>query len=210
MRQLVLLGPPGSGKGTQAALLAGHFGLSTYSTGVVLRQEEVRATPLGQRIHRYLKVGSYVPDDLVLVLVRKVLQAEGGKCVLDGFPRTVAQGYALNQLINELGGHEPLAIHLDVATEVLQARVQARVTCDGCGAVWRQGNEPPICPSCKLQVAPRNDDNEQLYRARLAEYQKKTLPLLPFYEDKNRLHRVCGEGSPDVVFKRILAALLDG
>ena len=208
MRQLVLLGPPGSGKGTQANRLATHFGLYAYSTGVFLRHEEAKSTPLGQDIHKYLKVGSYVPDELILVIVRKVLKDAGGNCVLDGFPRTVAQGQALDDLTGDLGVREPVAIHLDVDNQVLEARVRSRVVCDGCGAVWTQGEQPQTCPSCALPVASRNDDSQELYRARLAEYRKKTLPLLPFYEDKNRLHRVCGEGSPDAVFDRILAALL--
>ena len=208
MQQLVLLGPPGSGKGTQANRLATHFGLLAYSTGVVLRQEEAKSTPLGREIHNYLKVGSYVPDELILVIVRNALESAGGKCVLDGFPRTLAQGQALDHLIGDLGCHEPFAIHLEVDQQVLESRVRSRVGCDGCGLVWANGEQPASCPSCDVPVASRIDDSQELYRARLAEYQKKTLPLLPFYEGKNRLHRVCGEGSPDAVFGRILAALL--
>lgn len=206
-RQILLLGPPGAGKGTQAKRLSKHCNLAYCSTGSVLRVEEQRQTSLGQEIHAFLKDGNFVPDALILKIVQNWIQAVRAEFVLDGFPRTLAQGSALDQILLESHRPAPTAVYLDVPMEILEDRIARRVCCDPCGNVWPQDTAPSVCPDCEASVSPRNDDSLELYRARLTEYQNKTLPLLPYYEDSHRLRRISGQGSPDEVFTRILDAL---
>ncbi len=206
-RQILLLGPPASGKGTQAKRLARSLSLAHCSTGSVLRLEEKRATPLGEQIHAYLKNGSFVPDDLILAIVRQWLQSVDTEFVLDGFPRTLPQGQALERFLEDAERPLPIAVCLEVSEPVLRERISGRVGCDPCGNVWSRNLMPDVCPDCGAPVRERPDDSVELFEARLAEYRKKTLPLLPHYEDKNRLRRVCGEGHPDAVFQRLLEAL---
>ena len=205
-RQILLLGPPGAGKGTQAKRLSDHLKVAYCSTGSVLRQEERRDTDLGVEIHRFLKDGNFVPDELVLKIVYNWLQAVEVEFVLDGFPRTLFQGSALDQFLSETRRPAAMAVYLDVPMSSLEQRVALRVSCDPCGNVWSRP-APSHCPDCGVRVGPRSDDSLELYRARLAEYQRKTVPLLPYYEDNNRLRRICGVGSPDLVFQRIMTAL---
>lgn len=206
-RQILLLGPPGAGKGTQAKRLSRELGLAYCSTGSVLRREETRPTELGAEIHGFLKEGHFVPDELVLKIVYHWLQAVRAEFVLDGFPRTLAQGSALDAFLAESERPAATAIYLDVPDEVLESRVSRRVCCDPCGNVWVRGEAPPKCPDCDGLVGPRGDDSLDLYRSRLAEYQSKTLPLLPYYEGHARLRRISGEGSPMEVFTRMMTAL---
>jgi adenylate kinase len=161
---------------------------------------------LGAEIHGFLKDGNFVPDSLILKIVYHWLQAVKEEFVLDGFPRTLAQGNALDQFLSETHRPEATAVYLDVPMPILEQRIAQRVGCDPCGNVWSRP-APSHCPDCGVPVVPRIDDSTELYRARLAEYQRKTLPLLPYYEDHKRLRRVCGQGSPDAVFQRIVTAL---
>ncbi len=206
-RQILLLGPPGAGKGTHAKRLGRHLDVASCSTGSVLRLEESRKTELGARIHRYLKEGNFVPDDLVLEIVCNWLRSVDAEFVLDGFPRTLPQGDALDRFLSETQRPAATAVYLDVPLSLLEQRVANRVGCDPCSNVWSRSQAPGHCPDCGGAVSPRGDDSVELYRARFAEYQRKTLPLLPHYEDNKRLRRICGQGSPETVFQRILTAL---
>ncbi len=206
-RQILLLGPPGAGKGTQAKRISQHLNLAYCSTGSILRVEEQRRTSLGEEIHTFLKDGNFVPDALILKIVQNWLQAVRAEFVLDGFPRTLAQGSALDQFLAESHRPAATAVYLDVPMDILEERVAHRVGCDPCGNVWPRETAPVACPECGNAVVPRNDDSIDLYRSRLAEYEKKTLPLLPYYEDGDRLRRISGQGSPDDVFARVLDAL---
>lgn len=206
-RQILLLGPPGAGKGTQGKRLGHRLGLACCATGNVLRQEEQRPTPRGERIHRYLKQGQFVPDDLVVEMVCDWIQEVNLEFILDGFPRTLAQGIELDRYLSALASPPALAIFLDVPGTLLEQRVADRVGCDPCGLVWARAAAPSRCPECGDEVGARRDDSVDLFRSRLAEYRQKTLPLLPHYEDNGRLRRICGQGSPETVFQRILNAL---
>ena len=205
--QILLLGPPGAGKGTQAKRISQHFNLAYCSTGSLLRVEEQRRTSLGEEIHAFLKEGNFVPDALILKIVQNWLQAVQAEFVLDGFPRTLVQGSALDRFLAESHRPAATAVNLDVPMNILEDRIAHRVGCDPCGNVWPQHTAPVNCPDCGQSVVPRNDDSIDLYRSRLAEHQRKTLPLLPYYEDGDRLKRISGQGSPDDVFTRILDAL---
>lgn len=206
-RQIVFLGPPGAGKGTQAKRLSHHFGLGVCSTGSLLRCEEQRDSPLAHEIHAYLKDGNFVPDALMLRMISTWLTDQGAEFVLDGFPRTLAQGKALDAFLEETGRSQAVAIWLDVTTSEVESRVSHREVCDRCGNVWPRDEAPKQCPDCQGPTGPRADDSVELFRSRLAEYEAKTLPLLPYYRQDHRLHEICGRGSPDEVFRRILTAL---
>lgn len=206
-RQILLLGPPGSGKGTQARRLSRHLAVRCCSTGNVLRQEEIRQSKLGQEIQRFLRDGHFVPDDLVLKIIFHWLQNSEPEFVLDGFPRTLAQGGALDRFLMDSHRSAVTAVYLDVPLDILEQRVLHRVGCDPCGNVWTRSAAPARCPDCGRQAVKRPDDSNALFRARLAEYREKTLPLLPYYEENNRLRRICGRGSPSAVFQRIVTAL---
>ncbi len=207
-RRILLLGPPGSGKGTQARRLGERLGLALCSTGGLLREEERRRSRLGREIHRYLREGRFVPDRLILEMVTGWLTRVGEDFILDGFPRTLAQGKALDAYLLARSDHPRVeAICLEVPEDLLAERVAQRVVCDACGHVWRRTAAPERCPDCGQSTTARTDDAAELHRSRLAEFRRKTLPLIPYYREGGRLRSICGQGSPDLVFRRILKAL---
>ena len=198
--RLVLLGAPGSGKGTQAKRLVERYGIPQISTGDLLR-EAVAARP------------SSVPDEVVLGMIRERLgQPDTAKgFILDGFPRNVSQAEALDRMLEEMKQPLDLAILIDVDYDVLMQRLTGRLTCENCGAVFNIYTNPPrqdrICDFCGGKLHHRADDNEETISNRLKVYDQQTRPVIAYYEMEGKLARIDGEGEIDTIFQRIVDAI---
>ena len=210
---LVLLGPPGAGKGTQAERIAAAFGIAHISTGDIFRDNLRRGTELGLAAKGYMDRGELVPDELVIDIVRDRLGAEdcGRGFVLDGFPRTVAQADALGRMLEEAGTPIDHVINIQVPSEAVVARLTARRTCSACGSICHLLFRPPrregVCDECGGDLYCRDDDEEGTVRARLEEYEEKTRPLTDYYRDKGLLRDIDGGLGPDEVFEAIREAI---
>lgn len=191
-----MLGLPGAGKGTQAALLAASLGVPQIATGNMFRQAVAAGTPLGQRVGALLAAGQLVSDDLTVDVVRERLtQADcAAGFILDGFPRTLAQGEALDRLLAERGTPLQQALYLEIAEERAVARLSGRRACTNCGATYHVRTDPPapggLCRRCGQPVVARADDAPEVQRSRIAAYRRDTEPLLGFYRGQGKLHLV--------------------
>ncbi len=210
---LILLGPPGAGKGTQAERIAAAFGIPHISTGDIFRDNLRRGTDLGLAAKGYMDRGELVPDDLVIEIVRDRLSAEdcGRGFILDGFPRTVAQADALGALLARAGTPIDHVLNVQVPDEVVVARLSARRTCSVCGSVCHLLYHPPrregACDECGGELYGREDDGEETVRARLKEYEEKTRPLTDYYRGEGLLRDIDGGAEPDEVFEAIRSVL---
>jgi adenylate kinase len=207
---LVLLGPPGSGKGTQGDRLAARRGVPKYATGDMLRDAVRRGTPLGSDAKHYMDAGELVPDEVVLGLVREALIAPEAAAgfILDGFPRTVAQAEGLQGLLKERGVGLDAAVYFDVPEEELLRRLAGRRVCPNCGAVFNVHSDPPAvagtCDNCESELETRGDDREETVRVRLRVYRKHTEPLLRWYGGSSALREVAAVGSVDEVYDELV------
>lgn len=210
--RIVLLGAPGSGKGTQAELITRHFAISVTSPGAILRRERDLGTPLGLEADEVSKQGGLVPDDIIVRLIEDWLNLHGQEgFVFDGFPRTVKQAERLNEILQKMGSSLDLAIWLEVSEETVRDRIASRLQCRRCGfttSVTSAGfADRPVCPYCDGPLIRRNDDDASVLQNRLAEYKTKTEPLLSFYEKDDALHRIDGNRDRDAVFADISALI---
>ena len=212
---IILLGPPGAGKGTQARHLVETRGMIQLSTGDMLREAKSSGTEMGQIVADVMARGDLVTDEIVIGLIREKLQGEkGGGFIFDGFPRTLAQADALGDLIVATGETLDAVIEMEVDDSALVARITARSTCSGCGEVYNDQSKPipedRRCTNCgeQKEFSRRADDNEESLKNRLMEYYKKTSPLLGYYHAKGMLNRVDGLADIDTV-KGSIAAVLD-
>jgi adenylate kinase len=205
---LVMLGPPGAGKGTQAQRVAVARGIPQISTGGILRQAVQAGTELGRAAQAVMNAGLLVSDEIMVGIVRERLNQPDAAAgfILDGFPRTVAQAQALDGLMT---GRDPLRIvNIDAPAEVLVARLLSRRVCERCGANAESGADPAApCGKCGGRFVNRSDDNEATVRARLAEYQRKTQPLIDYYAPRATFRVVDGNQSPEAVAAAIARAL---
>src|SRR4051812_18191568 len=210
---IILLGPPGAGKGTQAARLQATRGMVHLSTGDMLREAVASGTPVGLKAKAVMERGELVSDEIVSALIGERLDAAGGHgAIFDGFPRTRAQAEALDQLLTERGRNLDHVIELAVDEDELVKRITGRFTCAECGAGYhdefRPTKVPRVCDACgSTQFKRRPDDNEETVRTRMAEYRAKTEPILPYYETKGLVRRVDGMASVDDVAAQIEAVL---
>jgi adenylate kinase len=213
--RLVLLGPPGAGKGTQGVLLAERYGIPQISTGEILRDHVQRGTKLGIRARSYMDRGEYVPDAVVVSMVMYRLadpDADKG-FILDGFPRTVAQAEALERALEE--AEEPLTavLKFSVGGELAVRRLIGRYTCPNCGRTYHMEFKPPaedeLCDVCGAKLERRADDDELTARRRLADYREQASPLERFYAERDLLHQVDSEATPAEVIERTLKVLED-
>ena len=211
---LILLGPPGAGKGTQARLLEERFGLVQLSTGDLLRAAVAAGTEAGKRAKAVMEAGQLVSDDIVLAILKdRMAEPDTGKgVILDGFPRTAAQAAALDGLLAGSGQKINAAISLDVVDEAMVERVSGRYTCANCGEGYHDRYKLPavegVCDRCgSTEFKRRPDDNEETVRTRMAEYRAKTAPILPFYEQRGIVSRVDGMAPMDDVTVAIEAIL---
>ncbi len=213
MRRLILLGPPGAGKGTQAKLLDERLGIPQVSTGDMLREAVKTGTALGAEAQRYMERGALVPDAVVIGLVReRLLQPDcRDGYILDGFPRTLDQAEALGKALEELRTPLDCVVSLEVPTEELIARISGRRTCRTCGAMYHLRFSPSRvagrCDVCGGETVQRDDDQEQTVRRRLEVYAERTAPLIRYYEGQGLLRRVQGTGPAGEIFQNVLRAL---
>jgi adenylate kinase len=213
--RVVLLGPPGAGKGTQAKLLQEMFEACQVSTGDILRKAVAEKTPLGQEAASYINSGALVPDDVILKLVAERLKekdcAKG--FLLDGFPRTIAQADGLQQILKPLGLELDRVLSVQVPPRVIVERLSGRRTCKACGAMYHTAFGPSkkagVCDKCGGDLRQRDDDREETIAARLKVYQNQTAPLVDYYREKGLLREIDGVGSVDEIRGRVNAALGD-
>jgi adenylate kinase len=211
---LILLGPPGAGKGTQAERLYDRYKLPQLSTGNMLRAERDAGTELGKAADKVMAAGQLVSDEIVVGIIAKRIEAPDCKAgfVLDGFPRTIAQAVALDQVLAKKGSRIDGVIEFVVDEAVLVERISGRFACAKCGAGYhdkfKQPKKKGVCDVCgSTDFTRRKDDNAATVKARLKAYRDQTAPLLPYYENKGLLHRVDGMAAPDAVTKEIDAVL---
>lgn len=209
---IILLGPPGAGKGTQARRLVEERGMVQLSTGDMLRAARTSGTEMGKRVADVMDRGQLVTDEIVIGLIREKL-AEGGKgFIFDGFPRTLAQADALGKLLDETGQGLDSVIEMQVDDEALVRRITGRFTCGNCGEVYHDDTRPTkvagTCDVCgSTDLKRRADDNEDSLKTRLLEYYKKTSPLIGYYYAKDQLVSVDGLAQMDEVSAQISRAL---
>jgi adenylate kinase len=205
---IVLLGAPGAGKGTQAQKLIDVHGIPQISTGDILRAAVAAGTPLGLEAKRFMDAGELVTDEVVIGLVKdRLAQADAEKgFILDGFPRTTAQAEALDLELDSLGKSIDSAIAITVDPEVIVARLTSRRTCRVCGAITN-ASAGETCPKCGGELYQRDDDNEATVRNRLDVYERSTAPLVDYYRAKGLLSEIDGDRPVDVVFADVESVL---
>lgn len=211
--KLVLLGPPGAGKGTQATGIAEKYAIPHISTGDIFRFNIKNETELGKEVKSYLDQGALVPDALTVRIVKDRLnQADcANGFLLDGFPRTIAQAKALDEYLAEKNEELDAVINIDVEAEVLITRLSGRRVCKECGETYHIQNKPPkvdgVCDICQGTVIHRADDSEETVRNRIAVYEDQTAPLIAYYEEKGQLFTVDGTEPVHAVQEKIFSAL---
>lgn len=211
---LILLGPPGAGKGTQASRLEEAHGLKHLSTGDMLRAAVASGSPLGQQAKAVMEAGQLMPDEIIIRMIADRIEEPDCKngFVLDGFPRTVPQAEALDSMLAEKGGRVDLVIEIAVDEAALVERIAGRFSCARCGAGYHDRFRRPkvegVCDVCgSTEFTRRKDDTEETVRARLEAYRDQTAPILPYYEAKGLLRRVDGMADVDEVTRQIEEAL---
>jgi len=210
---IIFMGPPGAGKGTQAERIVSRFRIPHISTGDAFRAAMRDGTPLGVKAKSYVDQGLLVPDDVTIGIVRERLAQEDCRTgfLLDGFPRTISQAEALDGILEESGRKVDHVINLKVNRDLLMARLTGRRICKSCGATYHLLFNPPakpnVCDRCSGELYQRSDDTEEKVGTRLDEYMNKTAPLLDYYRDRGLLREVDGEQGIDQVTSAISGIL---
>jgi len=207
----VLLGAPGSGKGTQGVVLSKKYDIPQISTGDLLRAAVNAGSELGKQAKTAMDTGALVSDDIVIGLIRERISHDDAKngYILDGFPRNIPQAEALDSMLTDLGQPLQGVVLLDVAFEELLQRLTGRRTCKDCGAIYNIHLSPSKiedhCDSCNGPLFQRADDNEETIGNRLKVYQDQTAPLVNYYQDQNKLHSIAGVGNVDEITAAVSA-----
>jgi adenylate kinase len=210
--RLVLLGPPGAGKGTQAEHIADHYGIPNISTGDIFRANVAERTSLGEIAKSYMDEGDLVPDDLTIAMVRDRLSHDtDAGFLLDGFPRTVPQAEAFSQMLDDLDEPLDAVLKLQVDDDEVVRRLSGRRICRSCGRTFHVELDPPnaegVCDACGGELYQRDDDKPETVRRRLQVYHEQTRPLVEFYEARGLLRIVAGTGVVSDVTARAIKAL---
>lgn len=208
---VILLGSPGSGKGTQSKRLADSYGFKHLSTGDIFRAEIAEKTALGEKAQDYVKAGKLVPDAIVVEMVAGKI-VTGGKYLLDGFPRTVEQAQALDRMLKGVGARVDAAIYLTLPKEEAVRRMTSRRVCEGCGEVFNTISRPTqvdgVCDKCSSKVVQRADDSDATAQKRLMVFEDLTQPLVAYYKGESLLSEVDANRAPEQV-EAALRAVID-
>ena len=210
---LILLGPPGAGKGTQAAKIIEKYEIPHISTGDIFRENIKEGTPLGKKAQEYMNRGELVPDSLVIEIATDRLTKDDCKegFLLDGFPRTVEQAEALDKFLAEDGKKVDHVLDIDVAADILMKRLTGRRVCKGCGATFHITNIPPkvegVCDVCGEELYQRDDDTEETVANRIEVYNSQTKPLIDYYENIGNIAHLDGSINPEELLAEIVKIL---
>ncbi len=210
---LLIMGPPGAGKGTQAERMVKDLQITHISTGDMFRAAIANGTEMGMKAKEYMDKGALVPDEVVIGMVKDRLQQDDCKqgFLLDGFPRTVEQAKALDETLKDLSIQLNAVINIEVPLDKLMARLTGRRVCKSCGASYHVMFNPPAnegkCDSCGGELYQRSDDNEESVKTRLDAYMEKTQPLIDYYKDQGILKNINGDQDIEKVLQDILAAV---
>ncbi|MBI5745910.1 MAG: adenylate kinase [Nitrospirae bacterium] len=207
--RLILLGPPGAGKGTQAQILSDRYETDKISTGDILRDAVGKKTPLGLKAKEYMDSGRLVPDDLVVELVRERLGTDSCRkgYILDGFPRSMLQAESLEKILKQRGELIDRVLFFEIGDDELIRRLSGRRSCEGCKRVYHIEFNPPVkdgkCDSCNGNLIQRSDDRKETVKARLKVYREETEPLIAYYNTNGLISRIDGLGKIEEITKRV-------
>ncbi|MBS3943812.1 MAG: adenylate kinase [Dethiobacter sp.] len=210
---IILLGPPGAGKGTQAEFLVQKYGSAYISTGEILRSAVKKGTAMGKQAKQYMDQGQLVPDEVVVGIVQeRLLEPDCGQgALLDGFPRTVVQARSLDRVLGEMNSRLDAVVHIAVEEEELIARLTGRRVCRDCGATYHVKFNPPkvrnICDQCGGELSQRDDDSLATVTERLLVYKKQTEPLIEYYQKRNLLYTIDGNQEIGAISTQIITVL---
>ncbi len=208
--KIILLGPPGAGKGTQAKALAQKLKLPHISTGDILRQNVSQGTSLGKQAMDFMNRGALVPDELVTQMLKKRVSHPDVKkgFILDGYPRNINQAKALDDILKEMNTSIGLVIYLDASEPVIIQRLSGRLVCSVCGANFHTKNMPPkinlTCDNCQGKLYQRSDDKPETIKRRLQVYLEESSPVIQYYKDKNRFYSLSADVDKDLVLNKIV------
>jgi adenylate kinase len=211
--RIVLVGPPGAGKGTQAQFIASHLAIPKISTGDIFRFNVSRGTRLGREARAFMERGDLVPDEVTIAMVRDRLQEDDAQAgfLLDGFPRNVPQAETLEKMLSDWETRLEIVLELVVDDEEVVRRLSGRRTCHRCGRVWHHTFDPPakrdVCDDCAGELFQRDDDREETIRHRLEVYQDQTAPLVAYYADQGILLGIDATGPVEEITDRALNSL---
>lgn len=214
--RIVILGPPGAGKGTQAKLLACNYNIAHIATGDILRQAVAERSYTGEKVASYIMRGYLVPDEIIMELIRETLKKNNlvrSDFILDGIPRTISQLKDLQEFLTQQNSNLELAIYIKLRDEEILRRLGGRRVCPSCGNNYHIIFSPPVeenlCNYCRIELKHRQDDKEDAIKQRLEEYENKTYPCIQYYKKEGILEEVDGEGSIEEVFARVNKIVLE-
>ncbi len=215
MKNIIFLGAPGSGKGTQATMLSKSLAIPAVSTGDALRKEVEKKSEIGELASSYMKSGKLVPDQVVVDIIESKIKSEcGNGFILDGFPRNIAQADILEKMLTKIGKKIDVVFNFEVGEDILVKRISGRYSCKSCGAIYnkyfKSPNKEGVCDTCQAtQFESRADDNEETVKNRLKVYHESTFELISYYQKKNLLISIDAVKSAPLIFEGINEAILN-